>query len=148
MKRLFVAAGAVMMSAAAVAQGTGGVVLTNPEFQGGFANRGLCTAALAKVRNAQRDDAQTRGEAYRTLSKSDFLKESLRTTRCDCPSSTAARRSAGWFWVRAPGSRASRPRIDSFWTISRIRSAWRPTLHALPTRLSDSLKTSSAHGSG
>ena len=83
MKKLIIAAGAAMLASAAVAQGTGGVVLTNPEFQGGFANRGQCTAALAHVRNSQRDDAQTRGEAYRTLSKSDFLKESLRTTRCE-----------------------------------------------------------------
>ena len=83
MKQLFLAAGAALMSTAALAQGTGGVILTNPEFQGGFDNRGQCTAALAKVRNAQRDDAQQRGEDYRTLSKSEFLKESLRTTRCE-----------------------------------------------------------------
>ena len=83
MKKLFLAAGAALLSTAAIAQGTGGVILTNPEFQGGFANRGQCTAALAHVRNAQRDDASTRGADYRTLSKSDFLKESLRTTRCE-----------------------------------------------------------------
>ena len=83
MKRVLIATAAAMFSTAAIAQGTGGVVLTNPEFQGGFANRGQCTAALAHVRNAQRDDASTRGAAYRNLSKSDFLKESLRTTRCE-----------------------------------------------------------------
>ena len=83
MTKLFIAGTAGLLASAALAQGAGGVILTNPEFQGGFGNRGQCVAALAHVRNAQRDDAQTRGPAYRNLSKPDFLKESLRTTRCE-----------------------------------------------------------------
>ena len=83
MKALMLAAAGALISSAAFAQGTGGVVLTNPEFQGGFANRGQCTAALAKVRNSQRANPATRGEAYRNLSASDFQRESLRTTRCE-----------------------------------------------------------------
>jgi hypothetical protein len=83
MKIILAGAAALAIAVPALAQGAGGVVLTNPEFQGGFANRGQCVSALAKVRNAQRLDASTRGEAYRTLSQSDFQKESLRTTRCE-----------------------------------------------------------------
>src|SRR5215207_6116461 len=83
MKYLFVAAGAALISTAALAQGAGGVLLTNPEFQGGFANRGQCVSALAKVRNDQRANPATRGAAYRTLPQSDFQRESLRTTRCE-----------------------------------------------------------------
>ena len=75
-----VAAGLV---APAMSQGAGGVILTNTEFQGGFRNNGLCTAALAKVRNKQRLNASLRGEAYRNLSASAFQRESLRTTRCE-----------------------------------------------------------------
>ena len=83
MKSLFLAAGAVLMSTAALAQGAGGIVLTNPEFQGGFKNRGQCVSTLAQVRNDQRANPETRGAAYRTLSPSDFQRESLRTTRCE-----------------------------------------------------------------
>ena len=83
MKIILTAALAVGLAAPALAQGAGGVVLTNPEFEGGFANRGQCEAALAKVRNDQRKNADTRGEAYRDLSESDFQKASLRTTRCE-----------------------------------------------------------------
>ena len=83
MKAILTATMAVLLAAPALAQGTGGVVLTNPEFEGGFANRGQCEAALAKVRNDQRKNADTRGEAYRDLSPSDFQKASLRTTRCE-----------------------------------------------------------------
>ena len=83
MKRVLIATAAVMFSTAALAQGAGGVVLTNPEFQGGFATPGQCTPALAHVRNAQREDPAKRGEDYRTLSASEFQKESLRTTRCE-----------------------------------------------------------------
>ena len=83
MNKVIIAAAAGLISSAALAQGAGGVVLTNPEFQGGFGNRGQCTAALAKVRNHQRLHADTRGEAYRELSASAFQRESLRTTRCE-----------------------------------------------------------------
>jgi len=83
MKIVLTAALAVALAAPALAQGTGGVILTNPEFEGGFGNRGQCEAALAKVRNDQRKNAETRGEAYRDLSPSDFQKASLRTTRCE-----------------------------------------------------------------
>lgn len=84
MKRLYFTAAAAVLSAAPLfAQGAGGVILTNPEFNGGFHNRGLCTSALAKVRNYQRLHASTRGEAYRNLSASAFQRASLRTTRCE-----------------------------------------------------------------
>ena len=80
-----VLAGAVALGLAApiAAQGAGGVILTNAEFNGGFRNNGQCTAALAKVRNHQRLHAETRGVAYRNLSASAFQKASLRTTRCE-----------------------------------------------------------------
>ena len=83
MKRVFAAVVAASIAVPALAQGAGGVILTNTEFEGGFSNHGQCTAALAKVRNQQRLDASLRGEAYRTLSASAFQKESLRTTRCE-----------------------------------------------------------------
>ena len=84
MKRLlFTAAAAALSATPLLAQGAGGVILTNPEFNGGFNNRGLCTSALAKVRNHQRLHASARGEAYRDLSASAFQRESLRTTRCE-----------------------------------------------------------------
>lgn len=81
--RVFLAAAALSIAVPALAQGAGGVILTNPEFEGGFENHGLCTSALAKVRNDQRKNPETRGEAYRTMSAEDFQKESLRTTRCE-----------------------------------------------------------------
>ena len=80
-KPVFVAAAAVL-SFPAMAQ-SGGTVLTNPEFQGGFANRGQCQSALAHVRNEQRQNPSTRGAGYQQLSPSDFQRESLRTTRCE-----------------------------------------------------------------
>jgi hypothetical protein len=83
MHKLMIIAAAGAIAAPALAQGTGGIVLTNPEFQGGFGNRGQCVAALAKVRNSQRLHAETRGADYRTLSASAFQRESLRTTRCE-----------------------------------------------------------------
>lgn len=83
MKRVFAAIAAVSLAAPLFAQGTGGVILTNPEFGTGFDNHGQCVSTLAKVRNDQRKNAETRGEAYRDLSESDFQKESLRTTRCE-----------------------------------------------------------------
>jgi hypothetical protein len=83
MKIILTAALVVGLAAPVLAQGTGGVILTNTEFEAGFANRGQCEAALAKVRNDQRKNADTRGEAYRDLSESDFQKASLRTTRCE-----------------------------------------------------------------
>jgi hypothetical protein len=83
MKPILAAAAAISLAAPALAQAAGGVILTNTEFEGGFGNRGQCTAALAKVRNMQRLDASLRGEAYRTLSASAFQKASLRTTRCE-----------------------------------------------------------------
>ena len=83
MKRVFAALLAASVAAPLFAQGAGGVILTNTEFEGGFGNNGQCTSALAKVRNKQRADASLRGEAYRTLSASAFQKASLRTTRCE-----------------------------------------------------------------
>ena len=83
MNKLMLAAAGVMIGSTAVAQGAGGVVLTNPEFGTGFSNRGQCVSTLAKVRNSQRANPATRGEAYRNLSTSDFQRESLRTTRCE-----------------------------------------------------------------
>ena len=83
MKRVFAAVAAASLAAPLLAQGAGGVILTNPEFGTGFDNHGQCVSALAKVRNDQRKNPDRRGEAYRTLSASDFQKESLRTTRCE-----------------------------------------------------------------
>ena len=83
MKRVLFAAIAASLSAPLMAQGAGGVILTNTEFGTGFDNNGQCTAALAQVRNKQRLDANLRGDAYKTLSASAFQKESLRTTRCE-----------------------------------------------------------------
>ena len=83
MKRILIAAMAAAVAMPVAAQGAGGVILTNSEFQGGFRNNGQCTAALAKVRNKQRMNAALRGEAYRDLSASAFQRESLRTTRCE-----------------------------------------------------------------
>ena len=83
MKIILAGAVALGLAVPVAAQGVGGVILTNSEFEGGFANRGQCTAALAKVRNMQRADASLRGEAYRDLSASAFQQASLRTTRCE-----------------------------------------------------------------
>jgi hypothetical protein len=83
MRIYLTAAIAAGLAAPVIAQGAGGVILTNSEFEGGFKNNGQCTAALAKVRNQQRADASLRGEAYRDLSASAFQKASLRTTRCE-----------------------------------------------------------------
>lgn len=81
-KTMMIAAAAGLMASGALAQGTGGVVLTNPEFSGGFDNNGQCTAALAKVRNAQRKDPSSRG-AGQELKGAEFNKLSLTTTRCE-----------------------------------------------------------------
>ena len=83
MKHILLAATIAAFAIPAAAQGVGGVILTNSEFEGGFANRGQCVSALAKVRNMQRADASLRGEAFRNLSASAFQKASLRTTRCE-----------------------------------------------------------------
>lgn len=82
MKKLVLAAAAAALSFPAFAQ-TGGIVLTNPEFAGGFKNRGQCEAALAHVRNEQRKNPETRGAGFRDLSESEFQRESRRTTRCE-----------------------------------------------------------------
>jgi len=71
------------LAAPVAAQGMGGIILTNPEFEGGFDNRGQCQAALSHVRNDQRRDPSLRGSDYTDLSTSDFQAESLRTTRCE-----------------------------------------------------------------
>ena len=83
MKRVMIAAMAASIASPGLAQGAGGVILTNSEFEAGFDNNGQCTAALAQVRNKQRLNADLRGEDYQTLSASEFQKESLRTTRCE-----------------------------------------------------------------
>ncbi|HVH37481.1 MAG TPA: hypothetical protein VM757_02700 [Sphingomicrobium sp.] len=83
MNRVIIAAVAATIAAPVLAQGTGGVILSNPEFEGGFVNNGQCTSALAKVRNEQRLNPEKRGDDYKTLSASEFQKESLRTTRCE-----------------------------------------------------------------
>jgi uncharacterized protein YdeI (BOF family) len=82
MKKLVIVAAAAALSFPAFAQ-TGGTVLTNPEFVGGFENRGQCQSALAKVRNDQRKNPSTRGAGFQQLSQEDFQRESLRTTRCE-----------------------------------------------------------------
>jgi hypothetical protein len=82
MKKLIIAAAAAALAFPVSAQ-TGGMVLTNPEFAGGFDNRGQCESTLAKVRNDQRKNPETRGEGFRELSGSDFQSESRRTTRCE-----------------------------------------------------------------
>ena len=71
------------LSVPLAAQATGGIILTNPEFEGGFDNRGQCQSALSHVRNDQRRDPSLRGTDYTDLSTSDFQQESLRTTRCE-----------------------------------------------------------------
>ena len=81
-KYLLGAAAAGLLASGAIAQGAGGVILTNPEFAGGFDNNGQCTSALAKVRNAQRKDPATRG-AGQDLKGAEFNKLSLTTTRCE-----------------------------------------------------------------
>lgn len=81
-KYLLAAAAAGLLASGAIGQGTGGIILTNPEFAGGFENNGQCTAALAKVRNAQRKDPATRG-AGQDLKGGKFNKLSLTTTRCE-----------------------------------------------------------------
>lgn len=83
MKTVILTLSALALAAPAMAQGIGGVILTNPEFNGGFKNRGQCTSALAHVRTQQRLHANLRGDAYRNLSASAFQRESLRTTRCE-----------------------------------------------------------------
>ena len=82
-KRVFAAALAASLAVPAMAQSAGGVILTNPEFVGGFANRGQCQSALSHVRNDQRRDPTLRGTDYTDLSSSDFQAESLNTTRCE-----------------------------------------------------------------
>jgi uncharacterized protein YdeI (BOF family) len=82
MKKLIFAAAAAALSFPALAQ-TGGIVLTNPEFAGGFKNRGQCESTLAQVRNEQRKNPETRGTGFQQLSESDFQRESRRTTRCE-----------------------------------------------------------------
>ena len=83
MKRIFAAVVAAGLSAPLFAQGTGGIILTNPEFEGGFGNRGQCQSTLSHVRNDQRKDPSLRGSDYTDLSSTDFQAESLRTTRCE-----------------------------------------------------------------
>lgn len=83
MNKLLFAAAAVALAAPALAQGTGGIILTNPEFAGGFKNRGQCESTLAGVRNSQRKHPATRGAGYQTLSGSDFNRASRTTTRCE-----------------------------------------------------------------
>ena len=83
MKRVFAAIAAASFAAPLFAQSAGGVILTNPEFEAGFGNRGQCQSALSHVRNDQRRDPTQRGTDYTELSSSDFQAESLRTTRCE-----------------------------------------------------------------
>jgi uncharacterized protein YdeI (BOF family) len=82
MKKLIAIATAAALSFPAFAQ-SGGTVLTNPEFQGGFDNRGQCQSTLAQVRNDQRKNPAKRGAGFQDLSESAFQRESLRTTRCE-----------------------------------------------------------------
>ena len=83
MRKYLTIAAAAALAAPALAQGPGGIILTNPEFAGGFKNNGQCVSTLAHVRNSQRKNPATRGVAYRNLSPSAFQAESLRTTRCE-----------------------------------------------------------------
>ena len=80
-RNILLGLGAAAMAVPAMAQ-TGGIVLGAPQFQT-YANRGACTAALAKERNAQRKDAARRGAGYQDLSGSAFNRASLTTTRCE-----------------------------------------------------------------
>lgn len=87
MKKLIIAfaAGALAMPALpALAQGTG-QVLGAPQFSAnGYDNRGQCTSALARVRNEQRRNPETRGGApYNEMSGSDYNRASRDTTRCE-----------------------------------------------------------------
>lgn len=81
--KILVGAALLGLSMPLAAQGTGGIILTNPEFEGGFSNRGQCQSTLSHVRNDQRRDPSLRGSDYTELSTSDFQAESLRTTRCE-----------------------------------------------------------------
>ena len=83
MSKLIPVAAAAFMAAPLLAQGAGGVILTNPEFQNGFQNRGQCEAALSQVRNSQRRDSSTRGGDNQQLSGSAFNQVSPDTTRCE-----------------------------------------------------------------
>ena len=80
-RNILLAIGAAAMAVPAAAQ-TGGIILGAPQFST-YANRGQCTAALAKERNLQRKDATRRGAGYENLSGSEFNKASLTTTRCE-----------------------------------------------------------------
>lgn len=82
MKKIVFLAAVAALSAPAFAQ-SGGTVLTNPEFAGGFKNRGQCQSTLAQVRNEQRKNPSMRGAGFQQLSESEFQRESLRTTRCE-----------------------------------------------------------------
>jgi len=83
MKIILAAAAALSLAVPALALGAGGVVLTNPEFTDGFNTPGECDSALAKVRDNQSKNPAMRSAAYRELSEAEYLKESLRTTRCE-----------------------------------------------------------------
>lgn len=83
MKSFILAAAIAALTVPAFAQSAGDIVLENPEFAGGFKNRGQCESTLAQVRNDQRKNPATRGAGFQQLSGSDFQKESRRTTRCE-----------------------------------------------------------------
>lgn len=84
MKKLIIAFAAGALAMPALAQGTG-QVLGAPQFAAnGYDNRGQCTSALARVRNEQRRNPETRGGApYNEMSGSDYNRASRDTTRCE-----------------------------------------------------------------
>ena len=78
--KVSVAFASLVLAAPALAQGSGGTVLSE---YGSFSNRGQCESALAHVRNDQRRNPDTRGAGYEDLSGSDFNRASRTTTRCE-----------------------------------------------------------------
>ena len=85
MKKLFIAAAAAAIAATPAlanhVSSPNGQVLTNPEFEGGFDNRGQCQSALRQVRNDLRKSGE-RGE-YSDLSGSEYNRASRDTTQCE-----------------------------------------------------------------
>lgn len=80
MRHLLMFAAAIAVSAPALAQDSGGVVLSS---YGSWSSWGQCNAALAHVRNDQRMNPTTRGSGYQDLSGSAFNQASLNTTQCE-----------------------------------------------------------------
>jgi hypothetical protein len=80
MKKFMTIAAIAALATPAVAQETGGIALSS---YGTFSSYEECNSALAHVRNDQRKNPSTRGADYRNLSRSEFNRASLTTTRCE-----------------------------------------------------------------